>query len=106
VVLRRSTKGTTTFQDEAVVFRNLSDRRRHPRLHANCGQIAVHANGPGFAESQNGNSGYYIPVQGTALNKLKLKAFAGGGTEITASAYPASVITDVVLLSITLRKSL
>jgi hypothetical protein len=58
-----------------------------------------------FAESQNGNSSYYIPVQGTALN-WKMKAFAGGGTEITAGAYPASVITDVMQLSITLRKLL
>lgn len=33
-----------------------------------------------FAESQNGNSGYYIPVQGAALNNWKLKAFVGGGT--------------------------
>jgi len=59
-----------------------------------------------FAESQNGNSGYYIPVQGTALNNWKLKAFAGGGAEITAGAYPASVTTDVVQLSITARKLL
>src|SRR6266702_4824318 len=44
-----------------------------------------------FAESQNGNSGYYIPVQGSALNNWKLKAFLGGGTEISAGAYPASV---------------
>jgi hypothetical protein len=34
-----------------------------------------------FAESQNGNGGYYVPVQGTAMNNWKLKAFAGGGTE-------------------------
>jgi hypothetical protein len=47
-----------------------------------------------FAESQNGNSGCYIPVQGTALNNRKLKAFAGGGTEITAGPYPASVTTE------------
>ncbi len=59
-----------------------------------------------FAESQNGNSGYYIPVQGTTLNNWKLKAFAGGGTEITAGAYPASVTTDIVQLSITARKLL
>ena len=59
-----------------------------------------------FAESQNGNGGYYIPVQGTALNNWKLKAFAGGGTEITSGAYPASVTTDVVQLSITARKLL
>jgi len=55
-----------------------------------------------FAESQNGNNGYYIPIQGTALNNWKLKAFAGGGSELGAIAYPA----DVVQLSITMRKLL
>jgi hypothetical protein len=59
-----------------------------------------------FAESQNGNSGYYIPVQGSALNNWKLKAFLGGGTEVTAGAYPASVTSDIVQLSVTLRKLL
>jgi hypothetical protein len=59
-----------------------------------------------FAESQNGNSGYYIPVQGSALNNWKLKAFVGGGTEVTAGAYPASITSDVVQLSITARKLL
>ena len=59
-----------------------------------------------FAESQNGNSGYYIPVQGTVMNNWKLKAFLGGGTEVTAGAYPASVTTDIVQLSVTARKLL
>ncbi|HLZ14317.1 MAG TPA: hypothetical protein VKP58_17175 [Candidatus Acidoferrum sp.] len=59
-----------------------------------------------FAESQNGNSGYYVAVQGSALNNWKLKAFNGGGTEVTAGAYPASVTTDIVQLSITARKLL
>ena len=59
-----------------------------------------------FAESQNGNSGYYVAVQGNAMNNWKLKAFSGGGTEITARAYPASVTTDIVQLSITARKLL
>ncbi|HET7107823.1 MAG TPA: hypothetical protein VFI38_13515 [Candidatus Acidoferrum sp.] len=59
-----------------------------------------------FAESQNGNSGYYIPIQGAALNNWKLKAFLGGGTEVSAGAYPASVTTDIVQLSITARKLL
>ena len=59
-----------------------------------------------FAESQNGNSGYYIPVQGSALNNWKLKCFLGGGTEITAGAYPADVTGDIVQLSITARKLL
>ena len=55
-----------------------------------------------FAESQNGNNGYYVPIQGTALNNWKLKAFASGGLELTAAPYPA----DVVQLSITARKLL
>ena len=59
-----------------------------------------------FAESQNGNSGYYIAVQGSAMNNWKLKAFNGGGTELTAGAYPASVTTDIVQLSVTARKLL
>jgi hypothetical protein len=53
-----------------------------------------------FAESQNGNSGYYVPIQGTALNNWKLKAFVGGGTELSPTGYPA----DVVQLTITGRK--
>jgi len=59
-----------------------------------------------FAESQNGNSGYYVVVAGTALNNWKLKCFLGGGTEISAGAYPASVTGDVVQLSFTSRKLL
>ena len=57
-----------------------------------------------FADSQNGNAGYYVPVQGTALNNWKLKAFTGGGAEVTAGAYPSSVTTDIVQLTITARK--
>ncbi len=57
-----------------------------------------------FAESQNGNSGYYIPIQGTTLNNWKLKAFVGGGTEVGAGAYPGSITGDIVQLSITARK--
>src|SRR5579863_993765 len=57
-----------------------------------------------FADSQNGNAGYYVPVAGSALNNWKLKAFTGGGTELTAGAYPASVTSDVVQITITARK--
>jgi hypothetical protein len=57
-----------------------------------------------FADSQNGNAGYYVPVAGSALNNWKLKCFAGGGTEITAGAYPASVTSDAVQITITARK--
>jgi len=59
-----------------------------------------------FAGSQNGNSMYYTAVQGTALNNWKLKCFNGGGTEVTAGAYPAGVTGDIVQLSITARKLL
>jgi hypothetical protein len=57
-----------------------------------------------FADSQNGSAGYYVPVAGSALNNWKLKAFTGGGTEISAGAYPASVTSDVVQITITARK--
>src|ERR1700737_2763931 len=59
-----------------------------------------------FAESQNGSAGYYVVVAGNALNNWKLKAFVAGGTQVPAGAYPASVTTDVVQLSITARKLL
>ncbi len=59
-----------------------------------------------FADSQNGNSGYYVPIAGSALNNWKLKAFNGGGTEVTAGAYPASVTSDIVQITITARKLL
>jgi len=59
-----------------------------------------------FVESQNGNAGYYVVVAGSALNNWKLKCFLGGGTEISAGAYPASVTSDLVQLSFTARKLL
>src|ERR1700739_2970317 len=57
-----------------------------------------------FADSQNGNAGYYVPIAGNALNNLKLKPFGGGGREVPAGAYPASVTTDIVQITITARK--
>jgi hypothetical protein len=47
-------------------------------------------------DSQNGNAGYYVSVQGGALNNWKVKCFVGSGTEIGAGAYPSSVTTDVI----------
>jgi hypothetical protein len=58
-----------------------------------------------FADSQNGNNaGYYVPVQGSALNNWKLKAFSGGGAELSAGAYPGSVTGDIVQVTITALK--
>src|SRR5256885_14699486 len=57
-----------------------------------------------FAESQNGNSGYYVAIAGAALNNWKLKAFNGGGTEITPGAHPARGTPDVVQPAITPRQ--
>src|SRR5256885_16395091 len=54
-----------------------------------------------FAESQNGNSGYYVAVAGTALKKLKLKAFSGGGVGNTASAYSPRLTTHPGPLALT-----
>jgi hypothetical protein len=42
----------------------------------------------------------FTQIAGSALNNWKLKAFAGGGSELTASPYPA----DVVQLTLTARK--
>ena len=50
------------------------------------------------------NGGYYVLVQGSALNNWKLKCFAGCGTEISAGAYPASVTSDIVQITVTARK--
>jgi hypothetical protein len=57
-----------------------------------------------FADSQNGNSGYYVPVSSATLSGWKLKAFTGGGTEISAGAYPASITSDIVEITITALK--
>ena len=57
-----------------------------------------------FADSQNGNSGYYVPIAGSALNNWKLKVFTGGGTELSSGAYPGSVTGDIVQVTITARK--
>ncbi len=57
-----------------------------------------------YADSQAGNAGYYVPITGSGMNNWKLKAFTGGGTEITAGAYPTSVTTDAVQITITARK--
>ena len=69
-------------------------------------QAAIHQLVQVFADTQNGNTGYYVPVQGTALDNWKLKALLGGGTEITAGAYPSSVTTDILRLTIIARKLL
>jgi hypothetical protein len=58
-----------------------------------------------FADSQNGNAGYYVTTQGSSLNTWKLHVFAGGGTELTGgSAYVAAFTGDVIQLTITARK--
>jgi hypothetical protein len=55
-------------------------------------------------ESQNGNGGYYIPQQGSALNNWKLRVFQAGGTELAAGAYPAAFTSDVIAFSATYPK--
>ena len=55
-------------------------------------------------ESQNGNAGYYVPVQGSGANNWKLKCFQGGGTEISAGAYPGSVTGDIVAFQAQFKK--
>jgi len=50
-------------------------------------------------DSQNGNAGSYVPVQGSALNNWKVKCFVGSGTEVGAGAYPSSVTGDIVVFA-------
>ena len=57
-----------------------------------------------FADSQNGNAGYYVPVQGSALNNWKVKCFQGGGTEISSGAYPGSITGDIVAFQAQFKK--
>jgi hypothetical protein len=47
-------------------------------------------------DSQNGNGGYYVAVQGSAPNNWKAKCFQASGTEVTAGAYPSSVTSDII----------
>ena len=46
-----------------------------------------------------------MPVQGSGFNNWKLKAFTGGGTELTAVAYSTTFVNgDIVQITITARK--
>ena len=64
----------------------------------------IDGNGTGTQQSAAG--GYYVVLAGTALNNWKVKIFGGGGTELAAGAYPASVTGDNVTLYVTWRKLL
>jgi hypothetical protein len=62
------------------------------------GQVVASGSGPQqvMIDSQNGNAGYYVPVQGSGINNWKVKCFTGGGTEVSAGAYPGSITADAV----------
>ena len=55
-------------------------------------------------DSQDGNAGYYVAVQGSALNNWKVKCFQGGGTEISSGAYPGSITGDIVAFQAQFKK--
>lgn len=55
-----------------------------------------------FVDSIGGNGGYYTPSSGSSFNNWKLLAFASGGGQISASAYPA----DTVRINATFNKLL
>ena len=58
-----------------------------------------------LVDSQNGVSGYYVPVQGTMLNNWKLRAFLNTGAELGAVAYSTTFVNgDIVQISITARR--
>lgn len=65
--------------------------------------ITYEANGP--ASSASGGGAYYQFALGSALNNNKMKAFAAGGSEQSASSYSSlNITTDIVTLTITWRK--
>jgi hypothetical protein len=55
-------------------------------------------------DSQNGNGGYYVAVQGSAPNNWKVKCFQSGGTEVSAGAYPGSITGDIVAFQAQFQK--
>lgn len=51
-------------------------------------------------ESQTGNPGYYVWKRAAtpSVSNGKVQAYAAGGTELTAAAYPAAFLADVAEL--------
>lgn len=65
--------------------------------------VTYEANGP--SSSSSGGGAYYQFALGSALNNNKMKAFAAGGSEQSASSYASlNIATDIVTLTITWRK--
>ena len=55
-----------------------------------------------WVDSIDGNGGYYVPIQGSSFNNWKLMAFAAGGSQLSAGAYP----TDIVRINMIFNKLL
>ena len=90
--------GTLTFSGSYATGGDTLDWTTANEQISETGQVLSVATPPKqmSTDSQNGNAGYYVPVQGSALNNWKVKCFVGSGTEVSAGAYPSSVTGDIV----------
>ena len=49
--------------------------------------------------TQTGQVYNYTFITGSALNNSKVKIYVAGGTELSAGAYPAAILNDVIAFS-------
>lgn len=59
-------------------------------------------------ESQTGNPGYYVWKRAAtpSLSNGKMQAYAAGGSELSAAAYPAAFLADIAELCVEFPKLL
>jgi len=90
--------GTLVFSGSYVTGGDTLDWTAAMETAGQSGQVVGSQSGPQqvVIDSQNGNAGYYVSVAGSAINNWKVKCFTGGGTEVSAGAYPGSITGDVV----------
>jgi hypothetical protein len=74
----------------ADIFGKLRDRRGQLDFTSVADKLSSAQIAQVFADSQNGNAGYYVPAAGAAMNNRKVKAFTWGGNGSYAGTYPAA----------------
>jgi hypothetical protein len=67
-------------------------------------QIYVEGQGNTAGTSWTALGNYYAVVLGSALTGYKIQLWSGGGAQLAAGAYPATVTADKTTLSIVWRK--
>jgi hypothetical protein len=105
--------GSYSTGGDTVDFTQIADKLSGSQI------IQVFAESNSATDSSFGTAGGYYTMKGNAqitpgqtspvptlLNAWKIKLFNSGGTEFSAGAYSAAVLSDVVTISLTLRKLL